>query len=63
VPKVSEEHVQARRGQILQGARRTFARHRSSAPSRTGSRSRNSLGLELDVDALLKLVHGGIDPQ
>jgi TetR/AcrR family transcriptional regulator, transcriptional repressor of aconitase len=26
VPKVSEEHVQARRAQILEGARRTFAR-------------------------------------
>jgi TetR/AcrR family transcriptional regulator, transcriptional repressor of aconitase len=26
VPKVSEEHVQARRAQILDGARRTFAR-------------------------------------
>ena len=26
VPKVTEEHVQARRGQILEGARRTFAR-------------------------------------
>ncbi len=27
MPKVSEEHVQARREQILAGARRTFARH------------------------------------
>jgi TetR/AcrR family transcriptional regulator, transcriptional repressor of aconitase len=27
VPKVSEAHVQARRDQILEGARRTFARH------------------------------------
>src|SRR5919201_5817228 len=26
MPKVSEEHVQARRAQILEGARRTFAR-------------------------------------
>jgi TetR/AcrR family transcriptional regulator, transcriptional repressor of aconitase len=27
VPKVSEEHLEARREQILDGARRTFARH------------------------------------
>jgi len=27
VPKVSEAHVEARRGQILDGARRAFARH------------------------------------
>jgi TetR/AcrR family transcriptional regulator, transcriptional repressor of aconitase len=27
VPKVSEEHLEARREQILEGARRTFARH------------------------------------
>jgi AcrR family transcriptional regulator len=27
VPKVSEAHLQARRDQILEGARRTFARH------------------------------------
>ena len=27
MPKVSEEHLQARRDQILEGARRAFARH------------------------------------
>jgi len=27
VPKVSDQHLQARRDQILEGARRTFARH------------------------------------
>jgi TetR/AcrR family transcriptional regulator, transcriptional repressor of aconitase len=27
MPKVSEEHLQARREEILDGARRTFARH------------------------------------
>jgi AcrR family transcriptional regulator len=43
VPKVSDEHLEARREQILEGARRTFARH--GYEGATVSRLEEEIGL------------------
>ena len=57
MPKVSQEHLEARREQILDGARRAFAGH--GYEGTTVTVLEEEIGLSLDHPFLLKFVAVG----